>query len=329
MVFLGFFIVRYRLKTRCFVSSGSWFLTFICYCFGHVFHCAKLVFRGGLIVLSYRHSFHAGNPADVIKHLVLREVLEYLTQKDKSLDYIDTHSGAGLYTLASEEAQKTQEFEQGIAKLWPYQGANQAIEKYVELIKNFNLGDNNLTFYPGSPAVADAVLRAIDKSWLFELHPQDIKHLDENLNRKRNVKVKFEDGFKGLLGLVPPASRRGCILMDPPYEIKSDYDKVVDTIIKAHKRFSSGTYMIWYPVVQRERIDRMEQRLADSGIRNICLFELATSADSDEFGMTASGMIVINPPWTLKKTMDQVLPELVQILSDNDGFYRSEQLVEE
>ena len=288
----------------------------------------KIDFQLDNIVLSYRHSFHAGNPADVIKHLFLREVLQYLTQKDKPFDYIDTHSGAGMYTLASDESQKTQEYQTGIAKLWQYQGNNQAIQNYVELIKNYNL-DGELAFYPGSPSVACSQLRAYDKGWFFELHPQDIKHLDDNFRSHRNVKVKFEDGFKGLIGLVPPQSRRACVLIDPPYEIKSDYDLVVDTLVKAYKRFATGTYMVWYPVVNRERIDRMEQRFKDSGIKNICLYELATQADTDEFGMTASGMIVINPPWTLAKTMSEVLPELVSLLSEADGFYRAEQLVEE
>ena len=131
------------------------------------------------------------------------------------------------------------------------------------------------------------------------------------------------------MGLLPPASRRACVLIDPPYEIKADYDTVVNTIIKAYKRFATGTYMIWYPVVDRERIDRMEAGLIDSGVRNIQLFELATEADTEVHGMTASGMIVINPPWKLKQTMDAILPELVELLAQNSGFYRSEQLVDE
>ncbi len=278
-------------------------------------------------MLSYRHSFHAGNPADVIKHLVLSETLRYMTQKDKPLDYIDTHSGAGFFTLASDDAQKTREYLDGVAKLWGYSGDNQAIADYVALIKSFNQGE--LAYYPGSPKVAESHLRRQDKGWFFELHPRDLALLEENMHGKRSLKVRGENGFQGLLGLLPPASRRACVLMDPPYEIKTDYDKAVDTIIKAHKKFASGTYMIWYPVVERERIERMEQRLSESGIRNIQLFELATSADTEERGMTASGMIVINPPWKLKEMMDGVLPELVELLADDSGFYRSIELVGE
>ena len=278
-------------------------------------------------MLSYRHSFHAGNPADVLKHLVQFEVLKYLTKKDKTLEYIDTHSGAGMYALSSSEAMKTQEFEQGIAMLWSYSGTNPIIQDYVDVIKSFN--QNDLLFYPGSPAVALNVLRDLDKSWLFELHPQDHEHLSNNFRPTRKRKVRKEDGFKGLLGLLPPISRRACILIDPPYEIKSDYELVVKTVAKAYKKFATGTYMIWYPVVDRERIDKMEQALIDSGIKNIHLYELGTSKDTREHGMTASGMIVINGPWNLASAMDSVMPELVELLSDDDGFYRSVELVSE
>ncbi|KID58002.1 ribosomal RNA large subunit methyltransferase J [Pseudoalteromonas luteoviolacea] len=278
-------------------------------------------------MLSYRHSFHAGNPADVIKHLVLAEVLSYMTRKDKPFDYIDTHSGAGFFELASSDAQKTQEFEQGIGRLMHYEGENEAILRYIDMVKSFN--DKALAFYPGSPKVAEQYLRKQDKGWFFELHPQDLPLLQKNTAHKRSLRVKGEDGFKGLLGLVPPLSRRAVVLMDPPYEIKSDYQKAVKTIVKAHKSFTSGTYMIWYPVVDRDRIEQMEAELIASGVRNIQLFELATSADTDERGMTASGMIVINPPYVLKNIMDAVLPELVKELADDDGFFRSVELVAE
>ena len=279
-------------------------------------------------MLSYRHSFHAGNPADVLKHLVLAQVLSYQTIKDKPLDYIDTHSGAGFFELASADAQKTQEFQDGIAKLYQHSSNHEALNDYIALIKSFN-EQGELAFYPGSPKIAEHYLRRQDKGWFFELHPRDLVLLEENMQGKRSIRVRGENGFAGLIGLLPPASRRACVLIDPPYEIKDDYDTVVKTLVKAHQRFATGTYMIWYPVVDRERIDRMEEGLIASGMRNIQLFELATQADTDEHGMTASGMIVINPPWKLKQTMDAVLPELVGLLSDTSGFYRSEQLVEE
>ncbi|MEH6395389.1 23S rRNA (adenine(2030)-N(6))-methyltransferase RlmJ [Pseudoalteromonas sp.] len=279
-------------------------------------------------MLSYRHSFHAGNPADVVKHLVLAQVLSYQTLKDKPLDYIDTHSGAGFFELAGADAQKTQEYLDGIAKLYHHNSEHQELNDYIALIKSFN-DTEQLAFYPGSPKIAEHFLRRQDKGWFFELHPRDLALLQENMSGKRSIRVRGENGFAGLVGLLPPASRRACVLIDPPYEIKDDYDTVVKTLTKAYQRFATGTYMIWYPVVDRERIERMEEGLIASGMRNIQLFELATAADTDVHGMTASGMIVINPPWKLKQTMDKILPELVSLLSDSSGFYRSEQLVEE
>ncbi|MEI8667316.1 23S rRNA (adenine(2030)-N(6))-methyltransferase RlmJ [Pseudoalteromonas sp. B131b] len=279
-------------------------------------------------MLSYRHSFHAGNPADVLKHLVLAQVLGYQTIKDKPLDYIDTHSGAGFFELAAADSQKTQEYQDGIEKLWQHKSEHAALNEYIALIKSFNETDE-LAFYPGSPKIAEHFLRRHDKGWFFELHPRDLLLLEENMQGKRSIRVRGENGFTGLVGLLPPASRRACVLIDPPYEIKDDYETVVTTLIKAYQRFSTGTYMIWYPVVDRERIDNMEQGLIDSGMRNIQLFELGTEDDTDVHGMTASGMIVINPPWKLKQTMDAVLPELMTLLSKPSGFYRSEQLVSE
>jgi 23S rRNA (adenine2030-N6)-methyltransferase len=282
-------------------------------------------------MLSYRHSFHAGNPADVIKHLVLIETISYLTKKDTPLDYIDTHSGVGIYRLGNAEAQKTQEYLTGIAKLWDYKGDNEAIKRYLKIVKPFS--QSKLESYPGSPLIADSLLRDGDKRWLFELHPKDSESLKHNMvqlsRRRKQTYVRKENGFQGLIGLLPPKSKRSCVLIDPPYEVKSDYQQVVKTVTKAYERFNSGTIMIWYPVVQRERIDQLEQGLIDSGIRNIQLFELATQADSEELGMTASGMIVINPPWTLKATMDSSLPELVNLLGEGGSFYRSEQLITE
>jgi 23S rRNA (adenine2030-N6)-methyltransferase len=259
---------------------------------------------------------------------VLAQVLGYQTIKDKPLDYIDTHSGAGFFELAAPDAQKTQEYQDGIEKLWQHTSQHSALNDYIELIKSFN-ESASLAFYPGSPKIAEHFLRRQDKGWFFELHPRDLVLLEENMQGKRSIRVRGENGFAGLIGLLPPASRRACVLIDPPYEIKDDYNTVVQTIVKAHQRFATGTYMIWYPVVDRERIDNMEQGLIDAGIRNIQLFELGTEADTEVHGMTASGMIVINPPWKLKQAMDDVLPELVSLLSKPSGFYRSEQLVAE
>lgn len=280
-------------------------------------------------MLSYRHAFHAGNFADVLKHFVQVEILQYLQQKEKPFVYIDTHSGAGIYRLTSHEAVKNAEFENGIGALqgcsWP------ELEAFLTTVKNCRPdGDTSQEpLYPGSPRIAQCWLREQDRAQLYELHPQDYLLLEELMQRDRRVRVQQEDGFKGLLAVVPPRERRGLILMDPPYEVKTDYDTVVSTLVKAHHKFATGIYALWYPVVDRARINTLEQKLIQSGIKRIQRFELGLSADTEGRGMTSSGMIVINPPWTLMATMQALLPKLANQLAGKQGVWRCDELVGE
>jgi len=277
-------------------------------------------------LLSYRHSYHAGNHADVLKHIVLIEVLQHLTKKDSQFDYIDTHAGAGLYNLKSDHAAKLQEYTQGIAKLKSEEWSELAT--YFEIISSHN-PNGKLNFYPGSPLIADYFLRKKDRSWLYELHPKDAELLSNNTARNKRTRVMLEDGFTGLLSLLPPVSRRGLVLIDPSYEIKTDYARVFNTINDAYSKFSTGTYVLWYPVTDRKNIDTLERRFKRSGIKNIQQFELAIAPDQFGSGMSASGMIIINPPWTLKKKMSQILPKLVRKLGGEGAFYKCDQLVGE
>ena len=277
-------------------------------------------------MLSYRHSFHAGNYADVIKHIVLIEIFEHLIKKDSAFDYIDTHAGTGLYNLQSEHASKLHEYKQGIAKLnaeeWP------ELNTYFNIVAKHN-PDGALNFYPGSPLIAMHFLRAEDRSWLYELHPKDADLLSKNMANIKRARVMHEDGFNGLLSLLPPVSRRGLVLIDPSYEIKTDYAHVFDTLVRAHKKFPTGTYALWYPVVDRTIIDTLERKFIRSGINKIQRFELAISPDQFGSGMSASGMIVINPPWTLKDKMSKILPKLVATLGNKGAFYKCDTLVDE
>jgi 23S rRNA (adenine2030-N6)-methyltransferase len=280
-------------------------------------------------MLSYRHSFHAGNFADVLKHIILIHSLDYLRKKDKPFCCIDTHAGPGKYELDSDYALKNREFDNGIAKLWRRNDLPECVARYVSLIKGFN-GPDKLTRYPGSPLIAKQLLRDKDRLCLFELHNTEIKVLSAVAAKDKRINVFHADGLKASLKLLPPFERRGLVLIDPSYEIKSDYRQVVETLIAMHKRFAIGTYALWYPVVDRKRNQELEQAIQASGIRNVHLFELGIHADSKELGMTASGMIVINPPWTLVAEMTQVLPWLADILgTDGGGLYRIETLVEE
>lgn len=279
-------------------------------------------------MLSYRHSFHAGNFADLLKHSIYIHCLEYMTQKPKSLRIIDTHSGAGCYSLDSADAQKNAEFSNGIGKIWQATDLPELLQRYRQTIASFNSSDDCL-IYPGSPLIAESFLRPSDQLFVHELHPTDYRQLHELLGQQKNIRVLADEGMQSLVSLVPPPEKRGLVLIDPSYEMKQDYHSVVEQLIKAHKRFSTGSYLLWYPVVSRQRIDDMELRFKKSGIRNIQVYELAISADTEESGMTSSGIIAINPPWTLWKLLQTALPYAVRKLGNADAFYRLEQLVAE
>jgi 23S rRNA (adenine2030-N6)-methyltransferase len=266
-------------------------------------------------MLSYRHAFHAGNHADVLKHYVFSLVLAYFNQKDKPYWVIDTHAGAGMYALASTFAQKNAEFETGIARLLEAKNLPETLADFVKLIKSFN-ENNRLNFYPGSPKIAESFLRSDDKLRLFELHSSDFKLLIENFRGKgRQTKIEMQDGFAGIKACLPPPSKRAVVLIDPPYEIKEDYSRVVDCINDSLKRFANGTYMIWYPLLQRpEPTEMVKQLLALK--TDYLQVEMCVEAPSDEgFGMFGSGMFIINPPYTLPKILDETMPMLTKILA--------------
>jgi 23S rRNA (adenine2030-N6)-methyltransferase len=278
-------------------------------------------------LLSYRHSFHAGNFADILKHIVLVEILQHYTKKDKPFDYIDTHAGAGVYNLKSEQASKLAEHSNGIGKLvaadWPELGS------FFQMLSACNRGDS-INYYPGSPLIAKHFLRSKDNAWLYELHSKDFELLKKNTTGNRRVKAMNQDGLSGVLSHLPPVSRRALVLMDPSYEIKTDYDQVVKTIQAAHKKFATGTYALWYPVIDRFTVNKLEKRFINSGIKDIQRFELSVSADSKGHGMTGSGMMIVNPPWGLSDKMSKLLPKLVKALAVDEGAsFRCEVLVPE
>jgi 23S rRNA (adenine2030-N6)-methyltransferase len=279
-------------------------------------------------LLSYRHAFHAGNFADVLKHSILTLVLDYMARKEKGYVYIDSHSGAGMYQLADEYAQKTGEYKDGIAKLINNDDLPEALSPYIDLIKQLNRNDE-LELYPGSPGIAKQLVRRQDSTHLYELHPTDIVHLTDFCQRWRKVFVKQSDGYQGVLSLLPPPSRRGVVLMDPPYELKEDYQKAVKTLIKAYKKFATGTYILWYPVVKRELVNSMVSTFIASEVKNLLQVELCLKVDSNEYGMTGTGLFIINPPWQLKKQLEEILPYLKKKLGTQESNYSLTQLIEE
>jgi 23S rRNA (adenine2030-N6)-methyltransferase len=282
-------------------------------------------------LLSYRHSFHAGNHADVLKHTVLLACVSYFLKKDKPFVYLDSHAGAGFYQLKSRESQTTAEYEAGIGRLWnlPMDSLPDALARYVKVIKSVN-PSNGLDGYPGSPWLSLSAMRVQDKARLYELHSTDERLLRQNFSADKRVRIEKSDGLAGVKACLPVPERRALVLIDPSYELKEDYQAVVTALKEGHKRMATATFLLWYPVVERHRITRIERALVESGIKDILLAELAVERDSPGHGMTASGMIVINPPWTLKAELEETLPFLVKHLAQKPGaFSRLETLVGE
>ncbi len=265
-------------------------------------------------MLAYRHGFHAGNHGDVLKHVVLVHTLIHLGQKEKAFRYVDTHAGAGMYLLADRFAQTTGEYREGIGRLWERTDAPPAVARYLELVRQFN-PDGELRQYPGSPAIAQALLRPQDQMRLFERHSTDHRALQAAFVG-RGTQVAHTDGFEALKGQLPPTSRRGLVLMDPSYELNADYGKVVAAVRDAITRFADGTYIVWYPVVRRAvsaQLPARLQRLAPRGWLHASL--IVGEPDEEGFGMTGSGVVVINPPYTLHGALQECLPWLKGVLS--------------
>jgi 23S rRNA (adenine2030-N6)-methyltransferase len=259
-------------------------------------------------MLSYRHAFHAGNHADVLKHAVLTLILGYLVRKDKPLWYVDTHAGAGRYLLAGAEAQKNAEFVGGIGRLRRQARRPELLRDYFDIVAACNPGDE-LQSYPGSPEFAARLLRAQDRLRLFEMHPKDCDALTQHCAGDRRVLIAASDGFTGLKALLPPPPRRALVLIDPPYELKEDYRQVTRAVADAHRRFASGTYMVWYPLLPRPEARQLPERLAALGLPALRA-ELQVTAPSGDFGLYGSGVFVINPPWVLFEQLEELLPLL-------------------
>jgi len=274
-------------------------------------------------MLSYLHGYHAGGHADVLKHVVLVALLAQLTAKDKPLRFVDTHAGAGGYDLRSAVAQKNREYLGGIGKLWNATDAPVPVARWLELVRRYNDGAQKLVRYPGSPWLARESLRPGDSLYLFELHPAEHRALEQKLGADRRVTVLRQNGLEACVGLVPPPERRGLVLIDPSYEVKDEHSDVLDALTKAHRRFATGTYAIWYPVLERRWVQRLERAVRATGIEPLTLYELCVAPDASGRGLTGSGMLIVNPPWTLGDEMNDALPWLARALGvEGRGSYR-------
>jgi 23S rRNA (adenine2030-N6)-methyltransferase len=276
-------------------------------------------------MLSYRHAFHAGHAADVLKHSVLIQCLCYMGQKEKGYVFIDTHSGAGLYHLNEGFAAQNKEWLSGTGKV--IDSANRIdsinptneeyelslLNRYIEIVLPFWQSSKA---YPGSSLIAAKIMRPQDKAFCFELHPRDFELLNLQLENDKRFKVIKADGPKECISLLPPITRRACILIDPSYEIKSDYIDLQKYIAAAVKRFSNGTYIIWYPLLARQDALEFPTLLIDSFSGNRCRIELQfLEKSSEERGMFGCGLVIFNPPWKLKSTLEKNMPELAELLN--------------
>lgn len=277
---------------------------------------------GFLPVLSYRHAFHAGNHADVLKHLVELQLLCHLVQKDKAFWYIDTHAGAGCYALDSGYATQNAEFRSGITRLWERDDLPAPLADYVERVKSFN-PEGILKLYPGSPLFAYHYLRNQDRMHLFEMHPADSNLLQKNFaTGNSRVSIQTTDGFKAFKALLPPPPRRALVLVDPPYEDKQDYQRVVTAMNEGLNRFATGMYALWYPQLPRDESRQLPRRLKLLPAKSWLHVALSVRGSDISGGMRGSGIFVINPPWWLEERLKDVMPYLVRHLGQDDqaGF---------
>ena len=270
-------------------------------------------------MLSYRHGFHAGNHADVLKHMMLTELLHFLTRKDTPLVFVDTHAGAGSYSLEEGFATRNAEFSSGIGKLWQRADLPPPLAGYVAQVRAIN-PDGVLRLYPGSPQLAFALLRPQDRLRLYELHSTESAVLKEYFaHAGRRVSVATEDGLAGLRAVLPPPSRRALVLIDPSYEIATDYRAVVAAMREGLHRFATGTYAVWYPLLARREAIQLPaqlERLAGSDWLHAALQVKAPAADG--FGLHGSGMFIFNPPWKFAAAMHAALPVLTKALAQDE-----------
>ncbi len=278
--------------------------------------------------MNYRHGYHAGSFTDVFKHTILVSLIKSLLQKNTAICYLDTHAGAGYYDLFAEAAQKSQEFESGIAKVFHEKNPPALINHYLHCVQRINTrfsgsSISSLRYYPGSPSIMRYFLRAQDRMVLTELHPQEYQLLKRSFAGNKQVSVHLLDGYQSLKAFLPPKERRGLILIDPPYERPNELAYIISMLPIALKRFSSGIYAIWYPIKDRLSVDHFHLSLKKVIQQPILITELSIYPENSPLHLNGSGMAIINPPWQLDKQILEYLPWLWKNLSiQHQGRYQ-------
>jgi 23S rRNA (adenine2030-N6)-methyltransferase len=265
--------------------------------------------------MNYRHAFHAGNFADVIKHIVLVRILTYLHEKPAAFRVIDTHAGAGVYDLAGEEAERGGEWLTGVARLMQARFSDRVaplVTPYLDIVRAFN-PQRALQAYPGSPLIARALLRPQDRLVACELEPVARKHLIGTLRRDTQANVVDLDGWMALHAFVPPKERRGLVLIDPPFEHKDEFERLAVGFAGAFAKWPTGSYMLWYPAKRRRIADDLARKVAavTGGDADKCLrLEFSVAPQTPDGPLTSAGLLIVNPPWTLRSELKAILPEL-------------------
>jgi len=270
--------------------------------------------------MNYRHAYHAGNFADVFKHVLLALMLNYLKRKESGFHYIDTHAGAGFTDLLGEEASRTSEWVDGIGRV-DAASFNPEIQALLApyLAALGPGGANGRTLYPGSPALAQTLLRTQDRLTCCELHPEDFRTLERNMGRDNRLRLMNENGYRALKGLVPPIERRGLVLIDPPFEERQEFEAMEEALAIAHRKWATGLYALWYPVKDMRAVGQFIARLKARAIPRILRLELAVEPVRTDGPLSAAGMIIVNPPFTLEDDARRLLPALSACLARGPG----------
>jgi len=268
--------------------------------------------------VNYRHIYHAGNFADVLKHAVLALCIEYLQRKEKPFCVLDTHAGLGAYDLSQDEAQRTGEFHDGISRILADPDAPEVLAPYLDIVRRMNQGaigeDGSVRHYPGSPWVARQMLREDDRLIGCELHPDDFEVLADNFARDRQSAMFHQDAYQGLRAHLPPRERRGLVLIDPPFEVRDEFGQILRGLVQAFKRFSQGTYMIWYPIKDRQSVDAFWAGLDETVACEALQVELYVKPLGEE-GLPGTGLAILNPPYVLTEQLGPLLPYLAEKLA--------------
>ena len=271
--------------------------------------------------MNYRHSYHAGNFADVFKHAVLAQIITYLKRKDPAFRVIDTHAGIGVYDLSSTEAQKTGEWRDGVGRVMaatPSPALAAFLAPWLETVRKLN-PDGGITHYPGSPQIARLLLRKQDRLTAIELHPDDARQLRKVFEGDFQVRVIELDGWLSLGGHLPPKEKRGLVLIDPPFEVDGEYDRLIDGLARATRRFPGGTYVLWHPIKADSPLAAFDKKLIALARPRTLSVRMLARANTNAPGLNGSGLVIVNPPFTLEAELKAVLPELARLLAQGPG----------